>query len=112
MIFLYKDSYDISGGSIYEKSRQSNYELMRIISMMMVVMWHLIFHGGLFQNSQGVTKFILEFLVLFGAVNVNSFILLFGYFNYNKDFSLQRILLLIKTVWFYKIIFINSFNYW
>lgn len=86
------------------KIRQSNFELMRIISMIMIVMWHLIFHSVLFDQATGVTKFVLELLVLVGTVHVNSFILLTGYFQSDKDFSLKKFLSIIKTVWFYKVI--------
>lgn len=89
-----------------EKTRQSNFELMRIVSMIMIVMWHLIFHGNLINTAQGTTKFILEFLILLGVVHVNSFVIVTGYFQCDKKFSLKKILSLINTTWFYKVLFL------
>lgn len=85
-----------------KKERLSNFELMRIISMLMIVMWHLIFHGNLQSTASGTTRYVIDFLILFGAVHVNSFILLTGYFQCEKKTSLKKILNLILTVWFYK----------
>ena len=89
-----------------DKTRQSNFELMRIISMIMIVMWHLIFHGNLIDTAQGTTKFILEFLILLGAVHVNSFVIVTGYFQCDKNFSLKKLISLINTTWFYKVLFL------
>ena len=37
------------------KIRNSNFELMRIVSMLMIVMCHTLGHGGLINNSQNQT---------------------------------------------------------
>ena len=58
-----------------KKIRQSNFELMRIISMILIIMWHLIFHGGLLETNPTKINIILELFILIGAVHVNSFIL-------------------------------------
>lgn len=88
------------------KTRQSNFEVMRIISMIMIVMWHLIFHGNLMDTTTGTTKFILELLVLIGAVHVNSFIIVTGYFQCEKRFSIKKVFSLMGSVWFYKVLFL------
>ncbi len=73
--------------------------------MIMIVMWHLILHGGLLNATAG-TKLVLEFFVLFGAVHVNSFVVVTGYFQCEKDFSLKKLGHLITSVWFYKVLFV------
>ena len=87
------------------KIRKSNFELMRIISMLFVVMWHIILHGQLF-NAGGTTKFFLEFLILLGAVHINSYVLVSGYFQCDKNFSIKKFLNLFLTIWFYKTVII------
>ena len=72
-----------------KKIRNSNFELMRIISMIFVVMWHLILHSNLY-NSTGATKFFLEFLILLGVVHINSFVIITGYFQCEQNFSWKK----------------------
>ena len=85
-----------------KKIRQSNFELMRIISMMMVVMWHVILHSNLYNSTTGVTKFILEALILFGVIHINSFVIVTGYFQCDKQFKWSRFFHTFFITWFYK----------
>ena len=72
------------------KERQSNYELMRIVSMFLIVIYHILIHGNVFDNTEGGLHFIFAFLICITLVHVNSFILVTGYFNYNKDFKWNK----------------------
>ena len=85
------------------KVRQSNFELMRIVSMFFIVVWHFICHGGLWQGTSGVSHYLLDFLAALFMVHVNSFVLLTGYFNYDKEFKLSKIVKLNNQMWFYRI---------
>lgn len=64
--------------------RQSNFELMRIISMLMIVLWHMLrsdFHGNVIENcSRESLRLIFEFIMFTIVVHVNSYVLLSGYF--------------------------------
>ena len=57
--------------------RQSNFELMRIVSMLFIIIWHIIVHGGII-NCTGTLKLVIDFIYLFTVVHVNSFVLLTG----------------------------------
>ena len=61
-----------------EKVRQSNFELMRLISMFFIVLYHMIIitGGDLIHHTSGMTNVILDFISLFIIVHVNSFILI------------------------------------
>ena len=74
--------------------RESNYELMRIISMFFIVVYHmLIVTGGqLINHTVGFTQIFLEVLSLILIVHVNSFVLISGYFQYNRKTSLKKVL--------------------
>lgn len=85
------------------KIKQSKFELMRIISMFLIVFCHVIYHGQTLQNSNGTILLILEFLICITLVHVNSFILLTGYFQYNKKFTLKKFLQTFTVMYFYKI---------
>lgn len=81
--------------------RQSNFELMRIVSMLFIIIWHIILHGGII-NCTGTLKLVIDFVFFFVVVHVNSFVLLTGYFQCEKKFSLKKFFVIFKTAWFYK----------
>lgn len=83
-------------------TRQSNFELMRIISMFMIVLYHFICHGRLIERSNGAVKVILVFIQALTFVHVNSFVLLCGYFQCKNKFKMSKFFKLYNQVWFYK----------
>ncbi len=87
------------------KTRQSNFELMRIISMFMIVLWHCISHSNILLRTTGNINFLLNLIFMFTAVHVNSFILLSGYFGYKNEFNIKKLFATINSVWFYKAIY-------
>ena len=87
-----------------QNSRNSNFELMRIVSMFFIVLCHIIGHGQMLEHSSGVLQLILRIISYIGIVHVNSFVLLTGYFQYNKKFSVRKLLKIINQQWFYKVI--------
>lgn len=86
------------------KERKSNFELMRIVSMILIIMWHLILHSGIY-NTNGTQKLFLDFILLFCIVHINSFVLLTGYFQCKKEFSVKKFINTFNVTWFYKAIF-------
>ncbi len=93
-------------GVVFMKVRQSNYELMRIVSMLFIVIYHIIIHGNLYFHTNGILNLILTFILCITLVHVNSFILLTGFYNYDKQFSLKKFLKTFNASWFYQIFFI------
>lgn len=87
------------------KVRNSNYELIRIISMFLIVLYHVIYHGQVLQNchNEGV-KIILELLEFFTLVHVNSFILLSGYYQSTSRFKQSKLWSIINASLFYRIV--------
>lgn len=84
------------------KIRQSNFELMRIISMFMIVLWHVIIQSTAVKSYS--TMLVLDILRSLLVVHVNSFILLTGYFQCKSRFHMKKLLSLIGTSWFYRIL--------
>lgn len=95
------------------KCRNSNYEIMRIISMFFIVIYHcLIITGGqLIDHTTGFTQMFCELLSLILIVHVNSFLLVSGYFQYNKPTSLKKVWKLIQMTLFYSIIIALVLNF-
>ena len=92
--------------NIMEKQtiRNSNHELMRIISMFFIVINHVLFHGHVFTNNLNPTlNYLLYLLMLIILVHVNSFILVTGYYQCKKNFRQSAIWKIINASLFYKI---------
>lgn len=85
-----------------KKERNSNFELMRIITMFMIVLWHFIRNGPMPQHIDGSLKIILIFLNALIEIHICSFVLLSGYFQYNKKMKLSKVITLNNSIWFYK----------
>ncbi len=86
--------------------RQSNFELMRIISMFMIIIWHIIIFKCLLDTTTGSINFILDAIKSFCNIHVNSFVLLLGYFQCNKKMKFRKILSIINASWFYRLLFV------
>lgn len=95
-----------------KRVRQSNFEMMRIISMFFIVIYHMLVSTGgqLILHTTGYTKIFFELLSLIIIVHVNSFILVSGYFQYDKEVKIKKVISLIGMAWIYGIIiaFISS----
>lgn len=88
------------------KKRNANMELLRMISMCMVVMLHALGKSGLLVNLasefsvNGVIAAVFEALSI-SAVNI--FILISGYFLIDSEFKIGRLVELILQMLFYSI---------
>lgn len=89
--------------------RQSNFELMRIISMFMIVVYHFLMDGNLLKNSVGNLHIVLEWLSFLIVVHVNSFVLLTGYFQYDRKFKKEKLFHLLNLSWFYRVMWVILF---
>lgn len=67
------------------KERSSNFELLRIVSMIMIVFYHFAFYSGFDYGFISANNIFLNFLELFGKVGANVFILISGYFLINTE---------------------------
>lgn len=85
--------------------RSSNFELLRIICMVMVVTLHTIGHGGGFKNTDiNSNNFvILHFLQSLSIIAVNCYVLISGFFGINAGFKLKKLFYLYMQVLFYSI---------
>jgi hypothetical protein len=89
--------------------RLSNFELMRIVSMFMIVLDHVILKGGIYANSTGTLHIFMQFITLY--MYLCMLILLFyltGYFQHSKSmkFKMNSLLKIVNSMWFYKVVFI------
>lgn len=88
-----------------KKIRNSNLEILRIISMVLVVAHHYSIHGfETIEMTYGLNRFVAGILSLGGKLGVACFILISGYFMVQSKFTLKKLLRLLTEVWFYSIV--------
>ncbi len=87
------------------KTRESNIELLRVISMVMIFVYHYCVHGSILKvGSYTINKLVALFLSIGGRVGVNLFILIMGYFMINSKFKIKKLLKLMLQVFIYSIL--------
>ena len=67
---------------MYMKNRNINIEILRIISMFMVIILHFLYHGHVLENLKfeiSIYNFLIIFLETFSIVAVNIYILISAY---------------------------------
>lgn len=88
-----------------EVKRESNLEILRIISMIMIIMHHYAYYSGfIWEDAITVNRIIVNFFQMFGKLGVVIFILISGYFYDKTKFKLKKLLNLFLQVWFFSII--------
>jgi len=89
-----------------KKGRDSNLELLRIVSMLLIVFHHFGAHGGLnipYDLSNG-NLFWYALMIMVGKIGVSAFVLISGYCLVNKEgpyFNWKKILRFWWQVFFY-----------
>lgn len=89
------------------KIRESNYELLRIVSIFFIVLGHIINHSNLLNMTYGTSNFILRIIFFFIIIHVNCFMLITGYYQSKSTFKLKRLINLTLQIAFYNLL-INS----
>ena len=66
------------------KVRDANFELLRIVSMLMIVAYHLLGRGGFLDGSTGASHVILTIIRVICTICVNLFVLITCWFVVEK----------------------------
>ena len=87
------------------KVRNSNFELLRIISIIFIIFMHCTLFGFDLYNQQfSKNKAILDILFAGGKIGVNCFVLITGYFMIKSTITFKKVFKLIFQVWFYSVL--------
>lgn len=94
--------------------RNSAIELLRILSMVMIIFHHFTVHGGFYyeSSSMAATRFWYNFACMGGKVGVDIFVLISGYFLVTSQgpvFNFKRILKFWGQVFFYSAVIFAVF---
>ncbi len=93
------------------KVRDSNLELFRIISMILIVAHHFVVNSGLLTADGPIHASPMSinslFLLLFGAwgkIGINCFVMITGYFMCRSQITLKKFCKLLFEIQFYRIV--------
>ena len=87
-----------------KKQRNDNLDLLRIVSMLLIVFLHSIDHSGVLENAAncgGAMYFYVRFTYALCQVCVNIYVMLSGYFMVTSHFRLQKLVQLWMEAAFY-----------
>lgn len=88
-----------------EKQRNYSLDLLRVIAILMIIIFHVCCKALIFNNLSGFNKLIVAFFLHFGEIGVNLFMLITGFFLYkNNSSKTTKIIRLIYDIWFYFIL--------
>lgn len=97
------------------KKRKSQFELLRIIAMFLIVLSHANIHGVLENGNSTLLKYpfstAVSLLMVNGVIGVYIFVLITGYFMINSKISYQKIIKLWLPIVFWSLILYLTFNW-
>ncbi len=93
-----------------KQMRSSQFELLRIVSMFIIVLYHSVYYGGFsFDTSFSANELVTQMMSIFGKLGVNLFVLISGYFLCTKtDYRWKSIVKFVLQVTVF-LILINTF---
>lgn len=86
-----------------EEKRKGNIELLRVISMLIIIIFHFSDWGGLLYIDNNINRLFGQFINIGGNLGVNLFVLISGYFLVNSKFKVKKIIKIILEVWTYSV---------
>lgn len=97
-------------------TRDSNIELFRILSMLLIIAHHYVVNSGLIGAGGPVSAHILslrsQFLLYFsafGKTGINCFVLITGYFMCTSNITAKKFFKLLFEIMFYKVVISSLF---
>lgn len=87
---------DCGENEMETKTRNSSLELLRIISILLIIFHHFSLYGNYIEYPFSGVRVMAEFLVIGGKIGTYCFILISGYFMCEKSFDFKRII----KIWF------------
>lgn len=107
---------DKIGGGTPRKDRNTNLELYRIITMLLIVAHHYVLQSGLTSETgpiyNDLTSIRSFFYLLFGTwgkIGINCFVLITGYFMCKSQISIKKFVKLLAEILFYNLTITSIF---
>ncbi len=93
------------------KQRNANIELLRVLSMFMVLVLHALNWSGALNYTSGIHYWVYWWMEALAIVAVNVFMLISGYFQINGLFKAKNVWKILGGVWSYSLLF-SLVNCW
>lgn len=93
------------------KKRNSNIELLRIISMFLIVVCHFVNQTEFTLNNSIINIFFIKLFGTFGRLSVNIFVIISAWFLIDKPSNFKKIIKLYGQVLFYSLFFLILFAF-
>lgn len=93
--------------SLEKTQRNTNMDLLRIVSMLLIIFLHSIDHSGVLENAEACGKvmyFYVRFTYAMCMVCVNIYVMLSGYFMVHSKFRLHKLVTLWMEAAFYSFV--------
>lgn len=87
------------------KKRNTTIESLRIICMFLLIMHHMVLHGGMLNFTTGINRSIAYMFIPVGKIAFCCFLAISMYFLTNQEFRMEKFLKLWFLVLFYNTIF-------
>lgn len=90
-----------------QKKRDANLDLLRIVSMLLIIFLHSIGHSGVLEQSEvssSAMYFYVRFTYALCQVCVNCYVMLSGYYLVHSKFRLQKLVALWMETAFYSFV--------
>lgn len=96
--YFNNDEFDV-----FNSERNSNYELLRIISILMIILFHLTFHSWYsYDNSTlSMARYTAQVFMYLGELGVNLFALITGFYLVDSKFKLKKFINIVIMILFY-----------
>jgi surface polysaccharide O-acyltransferase-like enzyme len=82
-------------------SRKSNFELLRVVSIVCIILYHSVWHSGVNYPTISGNKILVDFIDMLGELGVNCFMLISGYFFLKTKFNLLKVIKISLEASFY-----------
>lgn len=89
--------------------RQSNIELLRIASMLMIILFHFSVHGPWPDDGPLASQVAADMLSFGGKLGVNCFVMITGYFMVRGHLRVTSLLRIVFETWFYSFAILGIF---
>lgn len=103
------------GETLKRKERDSNIELFRIVSMLLIVMHHYVVNSGLLDDAfipadyMSAPSIFLTLMGGWGKAGINCFVLITGYFMCTSRITAKKFIKLLFEYYFYRIVITSIF---
>lgn len=94
-------------GKVAQSKRMANYELLRILAMVMVVVMHFLAHSDnlpVLDLPLDAVRILGALLEAFCLVAVNTYVFISGYFGVKSAFKPGKAVSLLCQIWFYALL--------